>query len=207
MNTLDSKMQELQDRLRAIAQIVDRIEIDKLPVINFIYDRLNKIRSIARSTEESLVNKVERKKLDHIIISCDASIKKNPGGQASAGFVIQIPDKKPIKNAILVPGTTSNQAEYDAIYSSLQMVFGILKPYKTQIEVRSDSLLVIRQLCGDWECKDKKLKRRRDMIWQSIDPADDIGVTINFQWFPRNSTPELEEANFLAQDLLSIPRH
>lgn len=139
----------------------------------------------------------------HTIISCDASIKTNPGGPASVGYVIRRPNKEPMIVAKPCPATTNNQAEYDAVYEALTALFNLVNnPGK--VEVRSDSKLVIDQLNGDMECHDKTLVKRRDAIREFV---KELPTEVEFVWKPRNSTPDLETANYCAQEILGVSPH
>ena len=141
---------------------------------------------------------------NHVIISCDASIKENPGGPSSIGFVIRKPREKPVGMSKPSPATSNNQAEYDAIYEGLSTFFNLNNNPGCKVEIRSDSKLVIDQLNGDMKCQDKSLMKRRDAIREFIKA---LPVPIEFKWRRRNSTKDLEEANYLAQDLLGVSRH
>lgn len=139
----------------------------------------------------------------HTIISCDASIKTNPGGPSSVGFVIRRPNEQPMIVAKPCPATTNNQAEYDAVYEALTTLFNLVNnPGK--VEVRSDSKLVIDQLNGEMECHDKTLAKRRDAIREFVKA---LPVEVTFTWRPRNSTPDLETANYRAQEILGVSPH
>ena len=140
----------------------------------------------------------------HVIISCDASIKNNPGGPSAIGFVIRKPKEKPVGISKPSPAVTNNQAEYDAVYESLTTFFNLNNNPGCKVEVRSDSQLVIKQLKGEIKCQDTTLVKRRDAIREFIKA---LPVPVEFVWKPRNSTKDLEEANYLAQDLIEVPRH
>ena len=139
-----------------------------------------------------------------VIISCDASIKVNPGGPASVGVVIQTPGRQGIEFARPTRATTNNQAEYDAVYLGLTTYVDLHNNPGCPIHVRSDSQLVIKQLNLQINCQDPTLIKKRDLIREV---ANEIPVPVIFEWRPRNSTPELERANYLAQDLLGVARH
>ena len=74
----------------------------------------------------------------------------------------------------------------------------------TTIEIRSDSMLVIDSLNGTKKCQDETLAKKRDLILQHVKA---LPCPVEFVWRPRNSTPELKEANYLAQDAINVPRH
>ena len=141
---------------------------------------------------------------DKVIISCDASVKENPGGPAAVGIVIQYKKNDPMEISTLTKATTNNQAEYDAVYVGLKDFFSIINNPGMPVEVRSDSRLVVQQLKRVMNCNDKVLETKRDLILELI---SELPVEINFVWRPRNSTPELKLANNLAQDALGVPRH
>jgi ribonuclease HI len=188
------------ERLRVIIEMIDQhLKSDMLTSSrNF----LGKIRAVANGDE--IPSKEVKKEPSKIIISGDASIKVNPGGPASVGIVIEIPGRKIMQVAQPTPATTNNQAEYDAVYMGLTTLVNLINNPPAPITVRSDSQLVIRQLKKEIECNDKKLLSRRDAILELV---NQIPVPVTFEWRPRNSTPELELANHLAQDLLGVPRH
>ncbi len=141
-----------------------------------------------------------------ITISCDASIKSNPGGPAAIGFVVNIPGKDPVKVGKSTPSLTNNEAEYDAVYEGLLFVANTLFRPKWPILIHSDSQLVVKQLNGQYKISDDKpqLKKKCQLIHELVST---MGAAAVIEWKPRNSTPELEEANFLAQDVLGVKRH
>lgn len=202
-------MNEEKARLKAIAELIDRVISSNEPLLVSTMRTLLSIKAIALATEGSAppipeITPITPPDVDHIIISCDASIKRNPGGPAAVGIVIQRPGVKTIRFAQGTPSTTNNQAEYDAIYTGLTTLVDLVNSPQYEIEVRSDSKLVIQQLTKEIECNDSKLKNKRDMILELV---AQIPALVRFEWRPRNSTPELETANFLCQDALGVPRH
>lgn len=145
--------------------------------------------------------------LPWIEISCDASIKENPGGPASIGYVIRRPveDGVPaLKMAQVVSANTNNEAEYDAIYQGLLTFVGLVNRPKYPIKIMSDSQLVVNQLLGTYTINNDILKRKAAAIHAL---ATSIPVPVVIEWRARNSTPDLTEANFLAQDILGVRRH
>ena len=140
-----------------------------------------------------------------IIISCDASIKTNPGGPAAIGAVIRFPDEtKPLSIAKLTNAQTNNEAEYDAIYEGLTALVNLHNRPKYPITIRSDSQLVVKQLKGEYKINLEPLKRKCLSINEL---AKSLPVPVKIEWRPRNSTPDLTQANFNAQDALGVKRH
>lgn len=169
-------------------------------------DFLMKLRAaLSEETEEDQEEvKIEDPDNNKIIVSCDASIKKNPGGPASVGVVIQRPGVPTLSFGHSSNATTNNQAEYDAIYSGLTTLVHLVNSTDLPVVIRSDSQLVIRHLRKETQCKDKKLLNKRDIILELV---SQLPMNVSFEWLPRNSTQALELANFKAQDFLGVPRH
>ena len=139
-----------------------------------------------------------------IIISCDASIKVNPGGPAAVGVVIRFPEGKPVQFSRHTSAQTNNEAEYDAIYEALMFLANTVNRPKFPVVVRSDSQLVVKQLTGKYQINNEVLGRKCSSINEL---AKALPVPVEIEWRPRNSTPDLTEANFLAQDALGVRRH
>lgn len=152
--------------------------------------------------------KSEDEEIEYIYISCDASIKQNPGGPSSVGFVIRFPDEMnqaPIKASKPSTAISNNEAEYDAVYEGLVTLFNLINSPKYPVIVRSDSKLVVNQLTGTWKINNESLKKKAETIHEFCAAVQPVPVIL--EWHRRNSTPDLTEANFLAQDLLGVPRH
>ena len=194
---------ELEQRLKALVQMIDE-QLSK-DMLTSSQRFLRKLSDVAQGKDDICYAQVRAlPPSPHVIISCDASIKNNPGGPAAVGFVIQDRDKKAQPFAIPTPSKTNNQAEYDAIYESLRTFINLCNNPLSLIEVRSDSQVIVNQLNGVMVCRDPILAKRRESI---LELTQALPVPVQFVWRPRNSTPELELANHLAQDLLGVPRH
>jgi ribonuclease HI len=165
---------------------------------------LDKILNLVTGQDMIVDSKTSWDKDTTIFISCDASIKVNPGGPAAIGAVIRIPGEEVLKVGKFTPATTNNEAEYDAIYEGLTALVNLHNKPKFPIVVRSDSQLVVKQLMGEYKLSDERMKRKYESIHEL---ASSIKIPIAIEWCPRNSTPDLTEANFLAQDMLGVKRH
>ncbi len=149
---------------------------------------------------------------DTILISCDASITKNPGGDASYGAILRFPgEDKPLSFSGRGPAKTNNEAELDAIYQGLNSFTGMYlhksKDIK-KLEVRSDSQLSINLITGRKKTSAEILKRKAALIAELAKQTVALtGMDISFKWKRRNSTKDLEQANYICQDVLSVKRH
>jgi ribonuclease HI len=145
-----------------------------------------------------------------LVISCDASIKENPGGYASFGIVYRFPDlsREPLPISGALPlATTNNQAEYDCIYEALKHIEAHGPGCNTQsVEIRTDSKVAVNQLNGTWNILDEDLKRRSEIITETLAYLR-TSIPIQIVWYPRNSTEDLRQANNAAQDFLGVRNH
>lgn len=147
---------------------------------------------------------------ESLIISCDASIKENPGGPAAVGVVVQF-DNRTETISRFTRAKTNNQAEYDAVYESLgqleRVVWSGLR-FKS-IQIHSDSQLVVRQILGQYKCSDSKLRKKKELIKEKMKELAQkyIMPPVRIRWFKRNSTEGLKLANDAAQFAINVPRH
>ena len=192
-----------EEKLEEIYNLVSDYEVSGRDFPISTYRLIQRIKEVVTDT---VANQEQIKDPEGFIIcSCDASIKNNPGGPASVGAVIRIPDvKEPVLLSREVPANTNNEAEYDAIYEALVYIANLVNKPKHPIIVRSDSQLIVKQLKGEYKTENEVLNRKRESIHEL---AAALPVPVIIEWHPRNSTPDLAEANFAAQDVLGIKRH
>ena len=88
-----------------------------------------------------------------VILNVDGASRGNPG-QASCGAIIKTEDGAIRELGIYLGVTTNNVAEYSGIVAGLEEC---LSMGATEVEVRSDSELCIRQLLGEYKVKSPKL--------------------------------------------------
>ena len=204
------KTEESNKRLFAIASMIDDHFDSSAPILNSTYGFLKNIQKVALGLdqEDDGPQKVNSLYGDCITISCDASILKNPGGPSAVGFVIDFAkkDQANLSTARFCKASTNNQAEYDAIFFSLSTLIDLCggANITVPINVISDSLLIIDQLNGVKKCNDENLRHKRDLI---LELSGSLPASVIFSWKPRNSTPELKQANDMAQNLLGVKNH
>ena len=209
MNETQKEMQQSEavQRLVAIQELTQIALDDGRPMLNYSWDLFQKIHGIAYGDDLAPfpISKSMIQPLDHVVISCDASITKNPGGRAAIGAVIEYKNEPPVEIfRVLRKSRTNMQAEYDAIYIALTQLMTLKNNPGCEIEIRSDSKVVVDQINNEMKCNAPELQKRRDAIRELV---LSLPVPVSFQWKPRNSTPALERANFHAQDALGIKRH
>uniref|UniRef100_A0A2N9F6A1 Uncharacterized protein n=1 Tax=Fagus sylvatica TaxID=28930 RepID=A0A2N9F6A1_FAGSY len=87
-------------------------------------------------------------------MNIDGSSTKDSGG---IGVVLKSPEGDTIKQAVrLQYPTTNNEAEYEALLTGLEMAKAL---GATELDVLSDSQLVVGQVNGDYEAKEGRMQR------------------------------------------------
>jgi ribonuclease HI len=134
-------------------------------------------------------------KTEKIIVYTDGGSRGNPG-PAAIGVVIEGLSNEPKQYYEFLGETTNNEAEYQAIIFALKKIRQLLGKEKlknTEIEIRSDSELVINQLNSCYKIEDEKLQSLFMKIWNL---KLDFGK-ISFHHIPR-------EKNKLADKLVNL---
>ena len=94
-----------------------------------------------------------------LVIHTDGAARGNPG-HAGAGWVVETRDGEMVEEGCAYLGErTNNQAEYEALIHALRVV---APGPDTELEVRSDSQLMVRQLNGEYRVKHADLLPRYD---------------------------------------------
>jgi ribonuclease HI len=103
-------------------------------------------------------HKVEHDKVEELLLYCDGGSRGNPGPSAIGAVVFDAATDPPeliaeVSECIGV--TTNNVAEYKALIAGLEAVAHLRARV---VHVRADSLLVIKQLRGEWKVKHANIK-------------------------------------------------
>ena len=94
-------------------------------------------------------------KINRVVITTDGASQGNPG-PAAIGATIKDDKGKLITSISQAIGrTTNNQAEYRAIIAALELAIGL---GASQVDLRSDSELVVRQIMGQYRVKKAALR-------------------------------------------------
>jgi len=111
-----------------------------------------------------------------LVIHTDGACFGNPGPMGIG--VAAYKSGKPVKEMSEYLGKgTNNIAEYTAVIRALEFA---KSERETEVEIRSDSQLIVRQLSGHYKVKSphlKELKRKIDSLSQ--------GMKIKYKWIPR----------------------
>lgn len=104
-----------------------------------------------------------------IQIVFDGGSQGNPG-RGYGSYAIDWPGQpQQIIRPQFGDNVTNNEAEYDTLIASLEMVLRKLNdqeiaPASAKVHVRGDSLLVINQVLDKWKCNEDRLRVRRDRV-------------------------------------------
>jgi ribonuclease HI len=131
-----------------------------------------------------------------VVFSDGACEPKNPGGVPTYAFIIYQDEKKLAEDFGLAaepfsPEASNNVAEYVALTKALEKVRS-LGLQDSEIEVRSDSELLVNQIQGTYDVKAPRLmpyhKKLKDLLTQF--------KNIRFRWIRRE---ENSEADYLSK--------
>ncbi|MDD3292705.1 MAG: ribonuclease HI family protein [Candidatus Pacebacteria bacterium] len=104
-----------------------------------------------------------------IIINTDGASRGNPG-KGAVGVVISNEKGEIVKKhgEYLGDKITNNEAEYEAVVIALKKVKALIGKDKTrgaEIEIRSDSELMVNQMSGKYKITEKHLQEKFINIW------------------------------------------
>ncbi len=113
-------------------------------------------------------------KIKRVVIFTDGASQGNPG-PASIGAVIKDEQGRVITSISQSIGhTTNNQAEYRAIIAALEKAIEL---GAKQVEMRSDSELVVRQINGQYRVKKASLKPLYQKVKQQLSQLEGFTLT------------------------------
>src|SRR5205823_7579556 len=122
----------------------------------------------------------------------DGGSRGNPG-QGYGSFMVQSPNRKPVvKRLEFGDNYTNNQAEYDSLIEALKYIIERLEatnrsPDQMELDIKSDSDLVVNQLLGVYKVKDAGLRARHA---QAVDLLERFAAWM-INWQPRTETVRL----------------
>lgn len=141
--------------------------------------------------------------MNKIIINTDGAARGNPG-PAAASFVIKDETGSLlIEEGSYIGTATNNEAEYTAVKLALEKLAAALSPLlPVEVEVRSDSQLIVNQLSGSFKIKNERLKIFVDRIRQL---EEKIGM-VAYIYVPRAENSRADALGNVALDS-KFPRH
>ncbi len=110
----------------------------------------------------------------HIRITFDGGSKGNPG-QGYGSYAVEWPDEpRQVVRLRFGDLMTNNEAEYETLIASLEDVLQQLEergidPATATVEIWGDSQLVVKQVAGEWRCREPRLQIRRDQVRELMD--------------------------------------
>jgi ribonuclease HI/quercetin dioxygenase-like cupin family protein len=134
----------------------------------------------------------EQANLMELQVVFDGGSRGNPG-QGYGSFLVQAPGRKPvIKRLEFGDNYTNNQAEYDSLIGSLDYIIERLNttgrtPDQVQLDIKTDSDLVVNQILGNFKVKDAGLRKRHDQATSLLGQFADWTIS----WHPRDESVKL----------------
>lgn len=127
---------------------------------------------------------------EKVIIYCDGGARNNPG-PAAIGAVMEWQGGSKNGYSEYLGKATNNEAEYRAVVFALKkakQLFGKEKANNLEIEIKSDSELLVNQLNGRYKIKDQDLQPLFFEIWNlKSDFAE-----VKFVQIPREENKEAD---------------
>jgi ribonuclease HI len=112
----------------------------------------------------------------------------SPRGSAAGAVVFDIDGNVLKEKAISWGKSTNNVAEYKAVILGIEVALSL---EADELEILSDSQLIVNQVQGNWDCKDIRLQDLRDSVQSLGDSFDYISIA----WIPREQN---SRADYLA---------
>ena len=121
-----------------------------------------------------------------IVVAFDGGARPNPG-RGYGSFRWRMSDGKwsPPERLDFDDGVTSNQAEYRTLIAALKKMREQFPG--ENIEVRSDSQLLVRQMTGEYKVRNEKLKS----LWEQARELARQFASIKWSWHPREESVRL----------------
>lgn len=133
-----------------------------------------------------------------VVIHTDGASRGNPGRSAIA-YVIEGLATEPIEYGKVIPDTTNNQAEYQALLAAIITVLEA-EPHDQAIDCFADSELMVKQLNGIYRMKDDNLRPHFMAIQSAAEQLRAWGNEITFTAVARSENARADKLANLALD-------
>jgi ribonuclease HI len=135
---------------------------------------------------------------EHVTIHFDGSCEPtNPGGVATWGWIISADGKTILaRSGVACSGgkhSTNNVAEYHALGTALKELD--MLQWSGTLEIYGDSMLVVNQVNGKWNCNADHLRKLRDRCQDLLKKICPDGFEL--KWIPREQN---EKADALSRE-------
>ncbi|MDQ6692972.1 MAG: cupin domain-containing protein [Chloroflexota bacterium] len=126
----------------------------------------------------------------HVVF--DGGSRGNPG-EGFGSYLVQSPGRRPvIKRVEFGDNYTNNQAEYESLISSLRYIIERLQatgrtPDQVQLDIKSDSDLLVNQVIGTYKVKDANLRKLHDQAMSLLEQFAEWQI----MWHPREESVSL----------------
>jgi len=131
----------------------------------------------------------------------DGGSRANPGssGLGIAGYHVDVEGKKEciFEKGVFLEDCSNNFAEYLALIQALN--YAVNSDYKN-IELYSDSKLIVEQVNGRWKVKSNDLQPLAQAASSRIQALRDAGKQVTLRWIPREQNVHADSLANLAMD-------
>lgn len=143
-----------------------------------------------------------------IQLYCDGGSRSNPGpsGLGVAGYHVNIDGTKEciFEKGVFLENCSNNFAEYLALIQGLN--YALEADYEN-IEIYSDSKLIIEQVNGRWKVKSSDLKELALSAVNRVQTLRKAGRQITLTWIPREKNVHADSLANLAMDRRSTAEY
>jgi ribonuclease HI len=125
-------------------------------------------------------------KAERVVIFTDGASRGNPGPGAIGAIIKEQQGRHIAHISQAIGKTTNNQAEYQAIIAALEAA---IRLGARQVELKSDSELVVKQLNGQYRVKKTTLKSLYQRVKELTNQFEDFTIT----HIPRQQNTEADK--------------
>lgn len=129
---------------------------------------------LSKLTTENTTIASKQSKIIEAKLYADGGSRGNPGPSASGYVVLTMDDEVVVENGVYLGVTTNNQAEYQALKLGLE---ASLKQGVRTLHVYMDSMLVVNQMIGIFQVKNRDLWPIHDSIKQLVAQFKHVSFT------------------------------
>lgn len=129
--------------------------------------------------------------MNKLIIYTDGGSRGNPG-PAALGYVLSLPDGRVSEKGEYLGKKTNNEAEYEAVVCALKKAKALLGKEacsETDVEIRMDSELAVKQMNGEYEFHEERLW----LIFRHIWNLKTHFKSFSFKHIPREENRRADE--------------